>query len=210
MKALAKEAACIMVEVPAAEEVFIRRFLLDCRKACDENGIPFIIDDVVCGFRLALAGSCERYGVQADMVILGKAMSATGCVSAVIGRAGLVSLLDGAVFYSTTFGGSPGPCAVAAATVRWLTEHKMEVYGHGGHLNGIGAALQGGFNALGIRCIGQPERSVFQFMTDADWMAWCSKMIDKGIMVHRPNFSSLSHTMADVEKTLAIAANLRQ
>src|SRR3989304_5269363 len=119
MSSSANGAACIMVEIPAwDDENAIVSFLQACRTEADRQGIPLIIDDVVCGFRLALAGSCERYGVRADMVVLGKAMSATGCGSALVGRADLVGRLGSDVFYSTTFGGAPGPCSVAAATVR--------------------------------------------------------------------------------------------
>ena len=199
-------ATCVMVEVPALDDdAAIAGFLRDCRETCDRNGIPLIFDDVVLGFRLALGGTAEYYGVRPDMVCLGKAMCATGGVSALIGRADLVGRLGEDVFYSTTFGGSPGPCAVAAATVRWLHEHRSEVYGEAGHLRRIGTALKDGYNALGIKCVGQPERSVFAFPSDDEWLSFCSRMIGAGYMVHRPNFPTLAHTLADVEATLEAA-----
>jgi len=200
----------IMVEVPALDdEQAIASFLMSCRLTADDLGIPFVVDDVVCGFRLALAGSCERYGVKADMVILGKAMSVTGCVSAVIGCADLVNRLGEDVFYSTTFGGSPGPCSVAAATVRWLLNHHAEVYGAAGHLQTIGRALKDGLNERGVKCIGQPERSIVVFDTDEQWLAWCSKMIEQGVIIHRPNFPTMVHTLDDVEQTLRAVEAIR-
>lgn len=216
MTTAADGAACIMVEVPPVMEESALLFLKCCRELADRLRIPLIIDDVVCGFRLALGGSAERYGVKPDVVILGKAMSAIGGVSAVLGREDIVGALDGAAFYSTTFGGHPMLCGVAAATARWLREHRAEVYGLTvnfggmqeykiGHLHKIGAALQDGFNALGLNCVGQPERSVLKFPTDAEWLSFCSAMIGRGVMIHRPQFSTLVHALADVETTLAAA-----
>jgi len=203
-------AACIMVEVPAwDDEQAVSVFLDECREMADKYNVPLIIDDVVCGFRLALAGSCERYGVKADMVILGKAMSATGCVSALVGRADLVGRLGSDVFYSTTFGGAPGPCSVAAATVRWLANPRAEVYGELGHLQTIGRALKDGLSARGVKCTGQPERSVVVFDTDDAWLTWCGRMIEQGVMIHRPQFPTMSHTLADVEKTLRAVEAIR-
>ncbi|KKS89012.1 MAG: hypothetical protein UV64_C0014G0002 [Parcubacteria group bacterium GW2011_GWC1_43_11b] len=224
--AATRSSACIMVEIPAwDDEADIATFLRACRSRADEYGIPLIIDDVVCGFRLALAGSCERYGVKADMVVLGKAMSATGCVSALVGRADLVGRLGQDVFYSTTFGGAPGPCSVAAAMVRWLVKYREEVYGkttinqsinigeyvliEPGHLATIGRALKDGLNARGVKCIGQPERSIVVFDTDDEWLTWCGRMIERGVMIHRPNFPTMAHTLADVEKTLRAVEAIR-
>ena len=206
LRKAARQSACIMVEAPAwDDEDAIASFLHLCRGTADEYGIPLIIDDVVGGFRLALGGTCERYGVKADMVCLGKAMSATGDVSAIVGRRDLVGKLAGEVFFSTTFGGAPGPCSVAAATVKWLTAHRDEVYGGDGHLQRIGRALKEGFNERGIKCVGQPERSIFEFPTEEARLAWCSKMIERGIMVDRPNFPTLMHNMEHVKRTLEAA-----
>jgi len=211
MRRQSKRSACVMVEAPAwDDEEAIVSFLIACRETADEFGIPFIIDDVVGGFRFALGGTCERYGVKADMVCLGKAISATGGVSALVGRADLIGRLGEDVFYSTTFGGNPGPCSVAAATVRWLTEHRAEVYGSDGHLQTIGRALKDGLNALGVRCVGQPERSIAVFDMEEERRGWCSKMIERGVMVDRPFFPTLAHTLDDVRVTLKAAEAIRE
>jgi glutamate-1-semialdehyde aminotransferase len=231
----AGDISCVMVEVPAWDDERMIADTLACyREQCDMHNVPFIVDDVVGGFRFGLGGSCERYGVKPDMVCLGKAMSAVGGVSALIGRRDLVGMLDGDVFYSTTFGGNPGPCAVAAATVRWLSEHRAEVYSYSeglgplqsaagrilpetkfvaGHLAKIGLALKDGLNSVfaesGVAAyagvVGQPERSVLQFDEDGEWLRFCSLMIDRGVMIHRPQFPTLAHTMEHVDRTLEAA-----
>jgi glutamate-1-semialdehyde aminotransferase len=205
MNLAAVASSCIMVEVPAwDDEKAITAFLIECRRTADVLHIPLIFDDVVCGFRLALAGTAERYGVLPDMICLGKAMSATGGISALIGRADLVGKLgNGSVFYSTTFGGAPDRCAVADATVRWLMAHKAEVYGQDGHLRRVGLALKHGLKERGVPVVGQPERSGLNFPTDAEWLGFCSSVIEQGVMLHRPQFPSMAHTMKDVDETLA-------
>lgn len=216
IKELALTVAAIVVEVPPVDDDNAREFLSEIRAACDWCGAVMVLDDTVLGFRLALGGSCEYYGVRPDIVILGKAMSATGCVSAVLGKRGMVGRLATDVFYSTTFGGAPGPCAIAAATANWLREHKVEAYGYSslmlgmseyrvGHLRHIGKALKDGLNSLGYTVIGQPERSVAIFDSEDERRAWCSRMIEQGIIVDRPFFPTLAHTMDDVTKTLEAA-----
>jgi glutamate-1-semialdehyde aminotransferase len=226
--------ACIIVEVPPIEDILSHSFLLACRDLCSISGVPLVIDDVVLGHRIALGGSAEYYGVKPDIVILGKAMSAIGGISAIIGDRKILGLLEDQAFYSTTFGGNPQACAVALATLRWLTEHRAEVYGvcnhphifesssvwerHQadepiGHLRRIGRALMDGLNALGIPVVGQPERSVLQvpserFPDETARRAWCSRMIEKGVMCDRPFFTTLAHTLDDVEKTLEAARGL--
>ena len=225
MRLAASKAACLMLEIPAwDDERAITEFLWECRSAATLYDIPLIFDDVVCGFRLALAGTAQRYGVPADMVCLGKAMSATGGISALVGREDLVGKLGtGDVFYSTTFGGAPDRAHIAAATVRWLKSNEVEVYGgvkltgtrqpdstwattrdtYVGLLPAVGRDLKHGMLKLGVPVVGQVERSVLNFPTDAEWLEFCSKVIEQGVMLHRPQFVTLVHTPEDVAETLA-------
>ncbi len=205
MREWAKTSAAICIDAPALPDEEVRSFLLEIRRACNEFGAVFILDEVVTGFRLGLQGAAGYYGVKPDIATYGKAMSATGGVSAIVGRRDMVDMLDGRAFFSLTFGGMPGPCAVAAETVNWLDRNQAHVYGKAGHLKTIGRALQDGLNAMGINTVGQPERSVMKFETDSAWLSFCSRMIERGVMVHRPQFSTLAHTRADVETTLAAA-----
>src|SRR3990167_1254091 len=110
MREWAKTSAAIVVDAPALPDEEVRSFLQEIRKACYEFGAVFILDEVVTGFRLGLQGAAGYYGVKPDICTYGKAMSATGCVSAIVGRRDMVDYLDGRAFFSLTFGGMPGPC----------------------------------------------------------------------------------------------------
>ncbi len=71
-----------------------------------------------------------------------------------------------------------------------------------------GKVLMDGLRGLGLTVIGQPERSVVTFPTDAEWLAWCGQMIERGVMCHRPQFVSLNHTDSDINFTLRQAAEI--
>jgi len=212
MRRAVKFAAAMVVDVPALPDSEIAPFLAECRRACDNYGAVFILDEVVTGFRLGLQGASGYYHVKPDIACYGKAMSATGGVSAVVGNTSLLKLLDGVTFFSQTFGGMPGPCFVAAHTVNWLNKNKSYVYGtpgQVGYLRGIGEALQDGmdkiFNAANVSCHvnGQPERSVMVWNTNDEWLEFCSKAIAYGVVLHRPQFPTLAHSIDDVNITLA-------
>lgn len=230
MRRLAKYCAAIVVDAPALDDEEVRPFLQEIRRACDEGGAVFVLDEVVSGFRFSLQGAAGYYGVKPDICTYGKALSATGGVSAIVGRRDMVDYLDGRTFFSLTFGGDPSRCAVAAATVRWLSENRDPVYGFldfsldrlgsawtpdtplesPGHLRRIGQALQNGMNTIfsetATPCVvkGQPERSAMVWDTNENWLSFCSKAIGAGVVLHRPQFPTLAHTMADVEKTLEV------
>lgn len=209
MKAASFGAACVIIEVPAwDDENAIAAFLATCREQCDALGIPLIFDDVVCGFRVALAGSSERYGVKPDLVVLGKAMCATGGVSALLGEEYIVGQLDSSAFYSTTFGGHPWACGIAEKTVRHLTHYAAGIYGEKGHLQQIGRALKDGLNERGVKVVGQPERSILAFDTEIERRDWCSRMADQNIIIDRPFFPTLAHKPADVTRTLEAAEDI--
>jgi glutamate-1-semialdehyde 2,1-aminomutase len=65
-------------------------WLAELRKVCTDRGIVLIFDEVFLGFRLALRGAQEYFGVQADMVTYGKTLGGGLPVGVVCGRADLM------------------------------------------------------------------------------------------------------------------------
>lgn len=65
-------------------------WLQKLRAVCTERGIVMILDDVFMGFRLALGGSQEYFGVKADMVTYGKTLGGGLPVGVVCGRPDLM------------------------------------------------------------------------------------------------------------------------
>jgi glutamate-1-semialdehyde 2,1-aminomutase len=56
------------------------------RQACTDNGVVLIFDEVFLGFRLALGGAQEYFGVKADMVTYGKTLGGGFPVGVVCGK----------------------------------------------------------------------------------------------------------------------------
>jgi glutamate-1-semialdehyde 2,1-aminomutase len=65
-------------------------WLARLREACTARGIVLIIDDVFTGFRLARGGAPEYFGVQADLLTLGKTLGGGLPVGVLCGRATLM------------------------------------------------------------------------------------------------------------------------
>ena len=84
-----QEIACIIVEPVAGNMNCVPplpEFLPGLRALCDEFGALLIIDEVMTGFRVALAGAQDYYGVEPDLTCLGKIIGGGMPVGAFGGR----------------------------------------------------------------------------------------------------------------------------
>jgi len=91
-------------------------FLQYVRDATKKCGALLILDEVITGFRVARGGAQEHYGVEADITMLGKAMSGGAPLCAVGGRRDIFSqLVDRKVFHGGVYSGNPMAVAGALA-----------------------------------------------------------------------------------------------
>jgi glutamate-1-semialdehyde 2,1-aminomutase len=98
-------------------------YLEQVRALCDQYGIVLIFDEVISGFRLALGGGAQRFGVQPDLATYGKAMAGGWPVAALAGRGALMERFGTAeVNHSGTFNGSVMASAATVATLTLLTD----------------------------------------------------------------------------------------
>lgn len=110
--------AALILE-PAALEMPTPGFLESLRALCDEFGVVLVFDEIVTGFRIDLGGAQAAFGITPDLSAFGKAMGNGMPVSAIVGRRGIMRLMDD-IFFSGTFGGEALSLAAASATVRKL------------------------------------------------------------------------------------------
>jgi len=96
-------------------------YLQALRRICSEQGVVLIFDEVITGFRVALGGAAEYYGVEPDLATYGKAMAGGWPVAAFAGRAQLMSVVgDGSVNHAGTFNASVMATAAVVATLAIL------------------------------------------------------------------------------------------
>jgi len=104
-------------------------FLEAMRELCTRHGALLIFDEVMTGFRLALGGAQQLYGIRPDLTTLGKIIGGGLPIAAYGGRADIMRHVApaGNVYQAGTLSGNP--CAVAAgiAMLRHLMAHP-EIY----------------------------------------------------------------------------------
>jgi len=119
-----QDIACIIVEPVAGNMNCIPPqpdFLPGLRALCDEFGALLIIDEVMTGFRVALAGAQSYYDVEPDLTCLGKIIGGGMPVGAFGGRREIMEALapTGPVYQAGTLSGNP---IAMAAGYACLTE----------------------------------------------------------------------------------------
>ena len=116
------EIACVIVEPVAGNMNCIPPapgFLETLRDVCDRSGALLIFDEVMTGFRVALGGAQELYGVRPDLTTLGKIIGGGMPVGAFGGRREVMERLAplGPVYQAGTLSGNPVAMAAGIATL---------------------------------------------------------------------------------------------
>jgi glutamate-1-semialdehyde 2,1-aminomutase len=211
---LDNDTACVILE-PMVFEFPKGNFLNDVKQLCEENGTLVIFDEMWTGFRLALGGAQEHFGVTADLACFSKAVANGLPISILTGRRDVMQLCEKDVFFFTTFGGEALSLAAAKATIRELRDKSVPQY-----LAHQGKRLKDGYNALAevlkinyTRCIGMDCRSMVTFdSTAGDPLEMKSlvqqEMIKRGILWSAFHTMSFSHSDADINYTLSAYADV--
>ncbi len=118
----AEDVAAILVEPVAANMGLVLPhdgYLHGLRKRADAAGALLVFDEVITGFRLGPGGAQERYGVAADLVLLGKIIGGGLPVGAVAGPAELMDQLapSGPIYQAGTLSGNPVAMAAGIAAM---------------------------------------------------------------------------------------------
>jgi len=104
-------------------------FLEHLRARATDHGAMLLFDEVITGFRLALGGAQERYGVSADLAIFAKAIAGGIALSAVTGsRTTMAPIAEGRLVHNGTFNGNPVALTAGVAAVRHLCDNRATIY----------------------------------------------------------------------------------
>lgn len=98
-------------------------FLEQLRDMTAKNDILLIFDEVMTGFRVAMGGAQQLYGVKPDITTLGKIIGGGMPIGAVGGRADIMQMLApaGPVYQAGTLSGNPLAVAAGLTTLNELS-----------------------------------------------------------------------------------------
>jgi glutamate-1-semialdehyde 2,1-aminomutase len=222
--------ACVIVEpvvgnmgcVPPA-----RGYLEAVRAITQRDKTLLIFDEVMTGFRLAFGGAQEIFSITPDLTTMGKIIGGGLPVGGYGGPSEIMDLVAplGPMYQAGTLSGNPLAMAAGVATLRYLQQHKEEIYPRldrlsGDLVKGVAAAAKDAGVAVAYNRVG----SMFTwFFTVGPITGWNSaaksdteafgrffrSMLDSGIYLPPSQFEaaflSAAHTEADIEQTIAAA-----
>ncbi|HRI06761.1 MAG TPA: glutamate-1-semialdehyde 2,1-aminomutase, partial [Nannocystaceae bacterium] len=101
-------------------------YLQALRELCSEAGALLIFDEVMTGFRVALGGAQELYGVDPDLTCLGKIVGGGMPVGAYGGKPAIMRHIAplGPVYQAGTLSGNPLGVAAGLTTLRILERER--------------------------------------------------------------------------------------
>jgi glutamate-1-semialdehyde 2,1-aminomutase len=202
-------------------------FLPGLRDLCDGHGALLIFDEVMTGFRVALGGAKERYGVRADVTLLGKIIGGGLPVGAVGGPAHLMDQLApaGPIYQAGTLSGNPAAMAAGLATLQELHQdglyERLEVHSARLEQGLAQAAQQAGL--AGQVCINRVASMLTCFFTAGPvrdyagatagntraFAAYFQAMLQRGAYLAPSQFEAMfvsaAHSQADIDMTVAAA-----
>ncbi len=202
-------------------------FLAGLRDLCDRHGALLVFDEVMTGFRVALGGAQELYGVRPDLTTLGKIVGGGMPVGAVGGPAEIMQNLapSGPVYQAGTLSGNPAAMAAGLATLE-----AVRADGFYDEMEARSAALAGGLAAAADEagladkvCFNRVGSMLCGFFTPGPvrdhasavvsnagaFAAYFHAMLDAGIYIapsqYEAMFVSAAHSDDDIARTCAAA-----
>ncbi len=222
--------ACIIVEPIAGNMNFVEPlpgYLETLRELCTEHGTVLIFDEVMTGFRVALGGAQERYGVTPDLTTLGKVIGGGMPVGAFGGRMDIMEQIApaGPIYQAGTLSGNPIAMSAGIKTLQLLSApdfHKNLHEKTGRLLSGMKSAA----DAAGVPFCVSHAGGMFGFffseaekVTGFDDVMACNNdhfkqffhsMLNDGVYLapsaFEAGFSSAAHSDTDIEQTIEAAA----
>ena len=160
-------------------------FLHEVRELAHANGALFILDEVITGFRFAVGGAQEHFGIQADLVTYGKAIANGYPLSVVAGKAEIMRRMED-IHFSFTNAGECLSLAAAKACLNKIRREDVPKY-----LLLLGQDLPG---------TGHPSWRHLNFAGMEEKTLFLQEMHRRGILCLGTINLNYAHTHKDVEK----------
>jgi glutamate-1-semialdehyde 2,1-aminomutase len=231
LEAEAEQVAAIILEPIAGNMGVVPPapgFLEGLRALCDEFGVVLIFDEVISGFRVALGGAQELYGVTPDLTTLGKIIGGGFPVGAFGGKREIMEALApiGPVYQAGTLSGNPIAMIAGLALLDKLAEPGVydQLDRMGGRLgDGLCAAAEAAGLATSCNRVGSMSTMFFTGTEVVDWAsastsdtanyaAFFRGMLERGFTIAPSQFEacfvSLAHTEEDIDAFVSAAAEV--
>jgi len=198
-------AAVVIEPVVVAEPA--REWLDALRAETQKAGAVLIFDEIKTGFRVAIGGAAERYGVRPDLAVLGKALANGFPLAAVGGRADLMAAATRTWISSTL---ATEGVALAAARATLETFERDAVCDH---LHRVGTRLLHGLHRLQRKhsgaiagVAGMAEMCFLHYATEDLSRRVAVGCAKRGLLFKRTayNFVSLAHDEGAVDRALEV------
>ena len=200
-------------------------FLEGLRELTQENGSLLVFDEVMTGFRISYGGAQEKFGVTPDLTTMGKVIGGGLPVGAYGGKEEIMKMVApaGPMYQAGTLSGNPLAMTAGIKTLEIMRRPKQY-----DHLEQVTKRLTAGLLQIAketghAACGGYISGMFGLFFTegpvhnyddakgsDAQKFAHYHRgMLERGIYLapsqFEAGFTSLAHTEADVDRTLAAA-----
>jgi glutamate-1-semialdehyde 2,1-aminomutase len=192
------------------------------RQLTHELGIVLIFDEVITGFRIAVGGAQQYYGVVPDLTVMAKGFGGGFPIAAVGGNKEIMQLVaDGTVSMAGTYSGNGIAVSAANATLDFLMmpgiyqslfdkserlmqgiRERLKSAGFDCEVVGVGPLFQVWFTDSPVR----NYRDAVRFARKDLFRIWWEEMMKRSVLFHPDAFENLfvsfAHTDTDVELTL--------
>ena len=198
--------AAVIVE-PVVDGAPSLEWLRLLRTETERVGGVLIFDEIKTGFRVAIGGGAERWGVVPDLAVLGKGLANGFPLALVGGQAAIMAGVD-RTWISSTLATEFVSLAAARATLDVTRREGFpEVAGRLGHqLMGGLEVLAGEYPDLVAAVPGIPEMCYLRYHSDEISGAVVRAAARRGVLFKRTayNFVALAHQPADISHALAV------
>lgn len=197
-------------------------FLEGLRQITEQYGTLLIFDEVMTGFRVALGGAQEQYGITPDLTTMGKVIGGGLPVGAYGGKREIMQQIApaGPIYQAGTLSGNPLAMAAGLTTLQELSrpgayeqlEKLSKRLGEGLVENASKLGIPHTLNRVGsMVCLFFTDTPVINYETaktsDLErFSSYFSHLLDDGIMIPPSQFEgmfvSLAHTEDDIERTI--------
>lgn len=206
IRLLGDRLAAVVIE-PVLERAPSPEWLAVLREETQRVGALLVLDEIKTAFRLAVGGAAERFGLQPDLVVVGKALANGFPLAAVGGRRDVMEQAR-QTWISSTLATEMVALAAAEATLGVMVERRVPE-----HLGRIGQRFFDGLTALGSRhtdlvvgVAGLPEMAFLRFAGEERGAQVARAAASRGLLFKRTayNFVSLAHDEGRIDHALSI------